>query len=377
MSSIYIHIPFCSRKCPYCDFYSQVGSREQIVDYITLLKSNIRILAGDRHNQGALETVFFGGGTPSLLEAQQLEQILSELHRGFGIAEHAEISLEANPGTINLTKLQGFRQAGVNRLSLGIQSLDDANLSLLGRIHSKTEALSGFNAARRAGFDNISLDLIFALPGQTLEDNAREVNSLLALNPEHLALYGLSYEPGTPLSEALENGTIIPSSDEMYAAHYRQIHHLMSAAGYEHYEISNFAKPGYRCRHNQVYWRRDNCLAAGCGGHGFDATGWGRRWMIPADIARFTSLIAAGENPAEDIETFDLATAMSEYCYLRLRTRDGLELNEFKQRFSRDPEVVFAKALRHCGKHLETSPGRVRFNLDGWLIYDHLISAFL
>ena len=377
MSSIYLHIPYCSQKCPYCDFYSQPGSNDQIAEYVGLLKQHIDVLAAEYPETHQLTTIFFGGGTPSLLSPSQVTQILSKLDSCYGIASDAEITLEANPGTISLTKLQGYRQAGVNRLSFGVQSLNNKNLQFLGRIHNREEALKSYNYARQAGFDNISLDLIFALPGQSLEENATEVESLLNLNPEHLSLYGLSYEPGTPFAAQVSTGEIVPCSDEIYERQYRQIHQLMLNYNYEHYEISNFSRPGKRCHHNQIYWQRKNCLAAGCGAHGFDEGHWGRRWSVPTDIKQVTNDLLNNKNPAETLETFDQQSAMSEYCYLRLRTSDGLDIKEFNQIFNADVRQVFGQALRRCQKYLLADPKKIRFNLDGWLIYDHLISEFL
>ena len=377
MSSIYLHIPFCSRKCPYCDFYSQPGSHTDISEYTLLLEKNIQILARDSHQTTPLTTIFFGGGTPSLLTAQQLHSILVQLENVFGIADDVEITMEANPGTLTLEKLQDYRASGLNRLSIGVQSLNDTNLKTLGRIHNSSQAINSYNNARRAGFDNISLDLIFALPGQSLEENALEVTSLLELAPEHMALYGLSFEPDTSFTQKAQSGELTPCSDEMYENQYRQIHHLMLAAGYQHYEISNFSRPGKRCRHNQVYWQRESCLALGCGAHGFDQHSWGRRWQIPADRDHFATLIQRDENPAETVETFDCQSAMSEYCYLRLRTLDGLDLVKFRKLFNHDAEQVFARALKRCEKYLVSNNHKLGFNLDGWLIYDHLISEFL
>ncbi len=377
MSSIYIHIPFCSRKCPYCDFYSQPGSSSDIAAYVALLEKNIQVLARDSVPGTPLTTIFFGGGTPSLLQPKQLQTILMQLDSCFKIAQKAEITLEANPGTITLEKLQGYRAAGLNRLSLGIQSLSDANLKLLGRIHNSRTAIEGFNAARRAGFTNISLDLMFALPDQTLEDNFREINQLLDLSPEHISLYGLSFEEGTPLTLSAESGQLMPCSEELYADQYRQINQLANAAGYEHYEISNFARPGFRCAHNQVYWRREGCLAVGCGAHGFDPHNWGTRWQVPADITRVRRALQNNKNPAKTVETFDCQSAMSEYCYLRLRTSDGLDLIEFRKIFCQDAEQVFSAAMQRCKNFLIQDNHSLHFNLDGWLIYDYLISEFL
>ncbi len=377
MSSIYLHIPYCAQKCPYCDFYSLAGSRDELADYVRLLKQNISLLGREAHGQAPLATIFFGGGTPSLLDPGQLSDLLAHLDATLGMADQAEITLEANPGTVSSEKLRDYRQAGLNRLSLGIQSLDDRNLKRLGRIHSSRQAVDALRNARQAGFDNISLDLMFALPGQTLEQCAAEVQGLVALEPEHISLYGLSIEPDTPFAEQLARGELRPCGDNLYTAQYRRIDALLADAGYEHYEISNFARPGRRCRHNQVYWQRRSCLAVGCGAHGYLDRNWGERWHIPADLKAYRDAIRQRRNPAVRLETFTCESAMSEYCYLALRTRDGLDLETFRNRFHRDAESYFAAALSQCRGYLEKKGANLHFNLDGWLIYDTLISHFL
>ncbi|WP_029914058.1 radical SAM family heme chaperone HemW [Pelobacter seleniigenes] len=377
MSSLYLHIPFCSSKCQYCDFYSGVGSAAEIAEYVELLQQNITLLKKELPQQSPLTTIFFGGGTPSLLSPQQLNALLATLRQTFGVAATAEISIEANPGTLDLARLQGYRQAGVNRLSLGIQSFDDRQLAFLGRIHSGTEARQAFAAARQAGFDNISVDLMFALPGQGLPDLERDLSALLELHSEHISLYGLTIEEETPLAARLAAGEFTPCDEDTYSDQYRLIHQRLTAAGFEHYEISNFARPGRRCAHNLAYWKRRSCLAVGCGGHSFYETGWGERWLIPSDLASYRSQLATGHNPARLLEDFDRQTAMKEYAYLALRTADGLARDDFAQRFSCLPEEVFSAALNSCQPYLLNQDGAWRFDLAGWLIYDHLISHFL
>ena len=379
MSSLYIHIPFCASKCPYCDFFSQVGSQLEIDEYIKLLLLNIEILGRENPLTLPLRTVFFGGGTPSLLSAKQIETILDQLGRTFGFSTDVEISLEANPGTINLKKLQGFHQAGVNRLSLGIQSLNDQRLQLLGRIHTAEQARQSVNAARYAGFDNLSLDLIFALPDQDLSALQQEVTALLELSPEHISLYGLSFEEGTNFFSRLQSGELSSCDENVYAEQYLMLDEQLSAAGFEHYEISNFSRPERRCRHNQTYWQREDCLAIGAGAHSFIDQAWGERWYIPANLQSYNNSLLRGGSPAELLETYDQAGAMKEFAYLALRTSNGIDPEEFKQRFKLPFQQVFAGELDKIKKHLlsPSTSGHYRFNVKGWLLYDHLISYFL
>jgi oxygen-independent coproporphyrinogen-3 oxidase len=377
MASLYLHIPFCAHKCPYCDFFSKVGSRTELKDYCRLLLRHIDLVAQVNPTIGSLDTVFFGGGTPSLLEAQHVVELLDALERHFGFSPGAEITLEGNPGTLGRERLAAYHNAGINRLSLGVQSLDDRMLRLLGRIHTTAEALECVMQAREVGFDNLSLDLMFALPGQNLAKLEEQALKLLALKSEHLSLYGLSFESGTEFGRKFDNGEIHACSEELYVEQYHLLHQLAQAAGYEHYEISNFSRHGYRCRHNQVYWHRQGCLAVGCGAHGFVEEHWGRRVHIPAQLDRYQDLIDRAVNPEELLEEHSKEQAMSEYVYLALRTLDGVDIADFERRFGENFFVVFADAIAHLGEHAEITPSVLRLKLSGWLIYDHLISHFL
>ncbi len=343
-----------------------------------LLGLNIEILKRDEPPITPLQTIFLGGGTPSLLSARQLESIFEQLEKTFGFAENIEISLEANPGTLSLKKLQDFRHAGANRLSLGIQSMNDQNLQLLGRIHTATQARQTVNAAQDAGFDNLNLDLIFALPDQSPLALLQEITALLELSPEHISLYGLSFEPGTTFFSRLKAGELSPCPEEIYAEQYLMLHEQLCGAGFEHYEISNFSVPGKNCRHNQGYWQRENCLAIGVGAHSFYNRNWGERWHIPANLQSYKNSLQQGKNPAKLLERFDQAGAMREAVYLALRTSDGINLKEFEQRYQLPFQQVFAGELSKIEENFTTSASKqYRFNVKGWLLYDHLISYFL
>ncbi len=380
MSSLYLHIPFCSRKCPYCDFFSQVGTAQQIDDYVALLLLQLRLLASSSAaDLPALKTIFFGGGTPSLLSSEQLEAILEQIDQIFSLEGEIEINLEANPGTVDRQQLERYRRAGVNRLSFGVQSLDPARLKMLGRIHSVEQVSAGIEAARDAGFDNLSLDLMFALPGQSLADLENEVSRLLEFSPEHVSLYGLTYEAGTPFYRQLQSGTLSPCDDDLYAEQYRLLDQRLVSAGFDHYEISNFARPGRQCRHNLNYWQRKSCLAVGAGSHSFMETQWGERWHVPADLKVYAECLRQGRDPARLLENYNRDTAMREYVYLALRTRSGVSEQHFCETFDCSFAQTFAPELRQVEHHLQLGPDgdSSSFDLSGWLIYDHLISHFL
>ncbi len=372
MSGLYLHIPFCRRKCPYCDFFSLAGREEQLAGYHRLLVRQLELADGAGW-RGPFATVFFGGGTPSLLRPGQVAAILEAVAAGPGLEPDAEISLEANPGTLDPGTLRALRAAGINRLSLGVQSLDDGRLRQLQRLHDAATARRVVIQARQAGFDNLSLDLMFALPGQNRRELERELEELLALEPEHVALYGLSIEAGTPWAA---DPPELPD-EETYAALYRLAHERLVAAGYRHYEISNFARPGRACRHNLGYWRRHSCLGLGAGAHSFAAAGWGDRLAVPADLEAYRRRLDEGRDPMQSLERFDRRGAMAETVYLALRTANGLDAAAFRHRFGEDFTTAFAAAHKRLGAVLRREGDRWFLSWRDWLLYDHLIAHFL
>ena len=380
MSSLYLHIPFCQQKCPYCDFFSRQGSQQEIAEYVELLLVHLSLFRENNADQiSPLKTVFFGGGTPSLLTGDQLEKILLKVDEIFTLEDCVEITLEANPGTISTGLFERYRHAGVNRLSFGVQSLNNRNLRTLGRIHTVGEAVSGIESARSAGFDNISLDLMFGLPDQSSLDLEKEVTGLLEFFPEHVSLYGLSFEEGTEFYHRLREGTLSACEEDLYAEQYELIHDILVKSGFDHYEISNFARPGRECVHNQNYWRRQTSLGLGAGAHSFNASGWGERWHIPSDIEHYRSELRRAQDPLELLETYSREGAMKEIVYLALRTKEGLNPRMFSKFFGQSFTETFAEALNKTERYLEVDgvTGCYRFKLSGWLIYDHLISHFL
>lgn len=376
VSSLYFHIPFCLRRCRYCDFFSTTASGAERDGYVDLLCRHLELIHSDESANSALQTIYFGGGTPSLLTAEQLHLLLTRCRARFGLSATAEITLEVNPGTFGGEYLQQVRQAGVNRLSIGIQSFDDKHLRQLGRCHNVDLAHVAVTAARAAGFDNISLDLMFALAGQDTDDLDREIDQLLQLTPEHISVYGLTIEGGTEFERWQQQGLITAVDEDEYARQYELLRARLTASGYDHYEVSNFARPGRRCQHNQRYWQRRNCLAVGAGAHSFVESGYGERWHVPADLAHYRQLLAAGVDPAERLEGFDRQGAMVETVYLALRTSAGVDLVAFEERFGEPLQRVFPAALAQLQESLLYTRERVILPPQYWLIYDHLIAAF-
>ena len=373
---LYLHIPFCSSKCPYCDFFSIVPQEKQeIAAYPGLLLQELQQEA--REWQGPLTSIFFGGGTPSLLPIEGIKAILDAARAFFGFADSIEISLEANPGTVTLPYLTALRRAGVNRLSLGVQALSDADLARLGRVHSRQESLDAIAAARTAGFANLSLDLIYSRPEQDLDHLRGEIAQLLALQPQHLSCYGLTVEAGTPFAQREEAGTLVLPAEDAAAAAYLCVHEELTKGGFSHYEISNFARPGFECRHNLGYWRRRPYLGLGAGAHSLRGNGWGERLSVPPDLDLYRQRLAAGTATAESIEICDQQLAMAETLYLGLRTAEEVSDAAFSRRFGRNIAEVFPAAIARCGDRLHHDNGHWHFDLDGWLLYDHLIANFL
>ncbi len=256
MDALYIHIPFCMKKCAYCDFHSFEGKMSESKNYVDYLIKDFKSWP-----KYTYDTVYFGGGTPSLLEANEIERILKEID----ISKDAEVTLELNPATANFEKLQNFRKSGINRLSIGIQSFNDEILKTLGRLHSAEKAKSTYYNARKAGFSNISLDLMFAVPGQTMEILKKDLETIKELNPEHISIYSLIWEEGTPFWDMLQKGLMKECDNEVEAEMFELIIETLTGMGYVHYEISNFAKPDFEARHNSKYWENKEYIALGIG----------------------------------------------------------------------------------------------------------------
>lgn len=359
---IYIHVPFCAAKCAYCDFYSHAGATDGRMDaYVTRLLAQLEQFA-PRAVGYAVDTVYLGGGTPSLLGGARIARVLGAVRAQYAAAG-AEITVEANPDSMSDRFLCAARGAGANRLSMGVQSAHDSELRTLGRIHTFAQAQDAFARARRAGFDNISVDLMYALPGQTVDALARSIDALLALRPEHLSCYGLTVEPRTPLGRA---HPVLPDEDTQ-ADMYLLLCGRMARAGYEHYEISNFARPGRRSRHNSRYWAQRPYLGFGPGAH---ADFGGTRWAWPRDLSAW---LAGGAQPT--IEDSDIDRA-AEYIMLSLRTSDGWDPAQYRA-LGGNPAPVQRALAALPPRHLTQTAGRWHLTDAGFLISNAIILAAL
>jgi oxygen-independent coproporphyrinogen III oxidase len=335
--SLYVHLPFCFSKCAYCDFNSQVAARPVRARYLEALLTAIEQAAPAGAGR-TLQTIYCGGGTPTLYDATDLCAVLRRVQGCFKVARKAEVSLEANPGTVTPAGLALLCEVGFNRLSLGVQSLNDDELKLLGRGHSAAQAARAVAAARAAGFDNLSLDLINALPGQTPAAWERTLHRALSWKPEHLSCYGLSVPEGTPLATEVAAGRLALPDEETAVAIYELTHDRCTAAGYEHYEIANYAQPGYPCRHSLNYWANGEYLGIGAGAWSYLG---GERLRHEPDPASWAEQILSGAGPAvTECETLDRRSRAGETLMLALRTAEGLDLRAFALAYGLDLELL-------------------------------------
>ncbi|HAJ36616.1 MAG TPA: coproporphyrinogen III oxidase [Chloroflexi bacterium] len=392
---LYIHIPFCERKCPYCDFNTYAGLG-------TLHQATVDALCAEMARWSAtlsarlVTTIFIGGGTPTVLTAPQLEQIFAAIHRCFSVAPTAEITCEANPGTVDQAKFAVLRALGVNRLSMGVQSFQPEELRFLGRIHTVEDVFTAYAMARSVGFENINLDFIFGLPGQTEADWQATLNQALALAPEHLSLYSLIVEPETPLFHWVANGRIAAPDDDMAATLYEMALAQLDAAGYLQYEVSNWARrttqdnanqvtPHLACQHNLLYWRNEEYLGIGPGAHSHlrlaeHGRSIERRWGNCKPVAGYNRRIQAGDPVEEFSEEIAPRLAMAESMMVGLRlVREGVPLAHFGAQHGVAPTAVFSSELDQLQSAglLVVDAERIRLTRRGLLMGNQVFMEFL
>lgn len=340
---LYLHIPFCFKKCIYCDFFSIATSDEQLKKrYISAIIKEME-LHSKKNQEVELTSIYLGGGTPTALSGLQLQEILRACFLKFPIDEMAEITVEANPGTIDLGKCKLLFQAGANRLSLGVQSFDDEMLRKLGRIHTKEDSLAAYHSAREAGFKNINIDIMFGLPGQSKIGFKETLTEVIQLKPEHISLYALSLEPETPLGHLVAAGKIKLPSDDFTNKLFLEAITLLGERNYEHYEISNFALPGKRSIHNQLYWNCQPYLGLGAGATSFMSN---KRYRNYQDPELYIELLNFGILPIECQEILSSSEKMSEKIILKLRMMEGLAKAEFRGLFGTPIEHFFGKPIQ-------------------------------
>lgn len=379
-AGIYIHIPFCRSRCSYCDFATGAYDSVLAERYVRALVAEITAFDTARLPTDApreADTVYFGGGTPSLLAPRQVEGILHAVREKFRVDERAEVTMEMNPGTVTPELAREFRRAGVNRASFGLQTFDDEQLRRLGRTHTAADARRTLAVLRDAGFANVSFDLIAGLPGQTVEQWSHNLDRALALRPEHLSLYLLEVHEGTPLADQLRRGFWPQPDPDAAAEMYRVLCERTSAAGYERYEISNFCLPGFESRHNLKYWTGAPYYGFGCSAHSFD--GRNLRWSNERDAARYcASVETAGDGVVERTRLSD-EEAASESLFLGLRLSRGVNLVEHRARFGSDVRAKYGDDLARFSEAglVELEGDLLRLTRDGALLSNEVFAAFV
>jgi oxygen-independent coproporphyrinogen-3 oxidase len=369
---LYLHIPFCSAICNYCNFNRGLFDAELKQQYVSALMREIASQA----DGAPADTIYFGGGTPSLLEPEEVESIIAACRRAFAVSADAEVTLEANPETVTPERLAGFLEAGVNRLSFGVQSFRDEELQRLTRLHSAGRAAEAFRMAREAGFDNISLDLMMWLPQQTIPQWLESVNALIALAPDHASLYILELYPNAPLRDAMARGQWSLAPDDDAADMYLEAMTRLDGAGYQQYEISNVARPGRESRHNLKYWTDGEWLGFGCGAH---STRRGVRWKNLSSTAEYIAAVASGRHVVAERRELTAREALEEALFTGLRLTRGIDVNTVKARYGVDVWDIYRHQLeqfREAGVLIYD--GRLlRLSRAGMLLANEIMAKFL
>ena len=378
-AGVYVHIPFCLRKCLYCDFTSYPGKEGLFEEYVQALRAEIR-LAGDRFPEVRVPTIYFGGGTPNVLSADQLTSVLDQIKQSFDVLSDAEITVESNPGL-------PITQDGFSRLSLGVQSFQDNELQALGRIHSADEAMKAY---RDAEFSNISVDLMYGIPGQTLESWRETLDKALDLGPEHISLYSLTIEEGTPYWDMRRSGSLELPGDDIEADMYELAIEKLTSDGYDHYEISNFARPGFECRHNITYWENEPYFGFGAGATTYlpgdgEMGRWGdganrlTRRTNTASVEEYIRRIGSGESQVESEECLTGKSAMGETVFLGLRMLRGVDVNAFRQRYGMTPQEAFPHEIADLVERglIEMTPDAIRLTHRGLLLANDVFAEFV
>lgn len=372
MAGIYLHIPYCNTKCIYCDFYS-ITNHSTKNEMIDCMLKEIEGKAGKVKDK-KFDTIFFGGGTPSLLSDYIFKKIFDTLYSNLNISKDSEITIEANPGTLNKKKLQSFRELPINRISIGVQSFNDLDLKFLTRIHSGKQAIDSIKTAQDAGYNNINLDLIFALPEQSLKHWENNLETAVALNTGHISAYSLIFEEGTPLIKLYNQGKILPADEEKEREMYDFTMSFFEDSGFNHYEISNYAKPGYECRHNLKYWRHKEYISFGPSAASFIND---YRWVNVRDVNEYIKRIKSGTLAYDFIEYINYNKSVDEFIMLGLRSI-GIDLNIFKEKYNVDFLVKYKNTAELLIKNELAGINKDTFYLTskGYAVCDEILAAY-
>lgn len=375
-AGVYIHIPFCRSRCSYCDFATGIYESRLAERYVGAI---VKELARWREVEppAEVDTIYLGGGTPSMLLPRQLEMVLAAVHARFQVIANTEVTMEMNPGNLEVETLCAFSNLGINRASFGAQTFDDSELSKLGRSHNAAQSRQTFRDLRSAGFKNINLDLIAGLPGQTMDRWKRNIDEALELQPEHLSFYLLEVHEGTPLAEQIKQGRQPQPDEDVAAEMYEEMLERSAQAGYVHYEISNLCRPGFESRHNTKYWTAEPYYGFGCSAHSYD--GNLRRWANERDVKRFVELIEADDSPV--VETWNLSEneRRAETVFLGLRLMKGINLSEYYNLFGVDLSASYAYEMERLTSAglIELNGNMLRLTTKGSLLSNDVFSTFV
>ena len=373
---LYIHIPYCLHKCGYCDFNSHKINTEEMESYVTALLREMEHYSQGSAGERKIATIFLGGGTPTTLPIHWLEKILKNIRNCFRVSDNCEITFEANPATVSLEPLQRMRTAGYNRISIGVQSFHEHELKLLDRVHSVEEIHMTVERAREAGFDNLSLDLMFALPGQTMALWKDNLAQALAKNPEHLSTYNLTIEPETAFHTLQAKGKLTLPPDDFQLEFYKKSIQTLTGAGYQHYEISNFCKPGKQCQHNLIYWNNGDTLGLGAGASSYLGGSRFKNYNLPS---RYIREIETEGTAVEFSEQLEPRRAMGETLMLGLRLREGMSIPPFEERFQTSFHKTYDQVISSLAeKNLITlDDNRIALSPKGLFLADSVILEFI
>lgn len=373
-TALYIHIPFCDHKCIYCDFYSIITS-DNVEHFLNALKKETDYYSKVYSSNRVITSLFFGGGTPSLMSTDYIFEIVNHLKSKFHFSDEVEITLETNPGTVNKEKLIDFRNSGINRISIGIQSFDENDLKFLTRIHDKQTAIKTVYNAAEAGFENINIDLIFNLPGQSKEKWKLNLQQAIELPIKHISAYSLILERGTILNKLVLDGKVKIQDEDYDAELYELTIDFLSENGFIQYEVSNFAKPGYECIHNKAYWHHQDYISLGPSAHSFVEN---KRWWNYSSLKRYISEIELNQNAVMNYETLTQQQLLDEYIMLALRS-DGIKVEEFINRFGNDWLDERAKDFEILKNQdlIEVKHNTIKLTSKGYAICDEILSKIL
>ncbi|MFY0607939.1 MAG: radical SAM family heme chaperone HemW [Cyclobacteriaceae bacterium] len=368
MAGIYLHIPFCKQACHYCDFHFSTNLSAK-TEVITAIANELELRKDELHGE-QIHSIYFGGGTPSLLDEGELSLLLNQINRHYRLGDQVEVTLEANPDDLTKQKLRELKAGGVNRLSVGIQTFDDARLKYINRAHNSEEAIDCLNYIQAAGFHNYSADLIYALPPDEMDYWISDLHLLISYNPTHISIYGLTIEDKTVFGNWEKKGRIKQISEETAAKQYQMAVDYLVKHGYDHYEVSNFAKPGFESRHNAGYWDDQKYLGVGPGAHSYDGS---KRSFNIANNAKYLTNLNQNQL-VTTIEELSLTNQMNEYIFTHLRTKKGALASEFRLKFGRDLLVDKQKELREFGsqKLLRVEKDRIALSSEGLMIADEI-----